>query len=106
MFDGDFDYFIWVLVDMELKYQPKYNALVERTWFAFFVELDYENIYCEPNQLEFSSKLDSTIDSLNLVHEPNEPNLNWKLSTLIIWVGYELYIVRLVWFMNWLDYIS
>ena len=30
----------------------------------------------EPNQLEQSSRLDSTIDSLNLVHEPNEPNLS------------------------------
>jgi hypothetical protein len=37
----------------------------------------------EPNQPEYSSKLDSTIDSLNLVHEPNEPNLSWKLSSSI-----------------------
>ena len=30
----------------------------------------------EPNQLENSSRLDSTIESLNLVHEPNESNLS------------------------------
>jgi len=28
----------------------------------------------EPNQLDNSSELDSTINSLNLVHEPNELN--------------------------------
>jgi hypothetical protein len=30
----------------------------------------------EPKQLEKSSRFDSTINSLNLVHEPNEPNLS------------------------------
>jgi len=30
----------------------------------------------ESNQLENSSRLDSIIDSLNLVHEPNESNLS------------------------------
>ena len=30
----------------------------------------------EPNQLEKNSILDSIIDSLNLVHEPNESNLS------------------------------
>jgi hypothetical protein len=30
----------------------------------------------EPNQLDNSSELDSTINSLNLVHEPNELNLS------------------------------
>jgi ribonuclease HI len=30
----------------------------------------------EPNQLEKSLRLDSTIDSLNIVYEPNEPNLS------------------------------
>ncbi|AES77202.1 hypothetical protein MTR_7g005700 [Medicago truncatula] len=30
----------------------------------------------EPNQLDNSLGLDSTINSLNLVHEPNELNLN------------------------------
>ncbi|KEH40145.1 hypothetical protein MTR_1g022280 [Medicago truncatula] len=36
----------------------------------------------EPNQLEQNSRLDSTIDLLNLVHEPNELNLSSKLSLL------------------------
>ncbi|KEH24848.1 hypothetical protein MTR_6g007185 [Medicago truncatula] len=30
----------------------------------------------EPNQLDNCSKLDLTINSLNFVHEPNEPNLS------------------------------
>jgi len=37
----------------------------------------------EPNQLEFSSKFDSIIDSLNIIHEPNELNLSLKSSSLI-----------------------
>jgi hypothetical protein len=57
----------------------------------------------EPNQLENNSILDSINDSLNLVHEPNEPNLSWKLSSLNKWVELELSMVRLVWFMNQLD---
>jgi len=36
----------------------------------------------ELNQLKNSSRLDSVINSLNLVHEPNEFNLSWKLSSL------------------------
>ena len=35
----------------------------------------------EPNQLENSSRLDSIINSLDLVHEPNESNLSSKLSS-------------------------
>jgi len=57
----------------------------------------------EPNQLDNSSKLDSTINSLNLVHEPNELNLSWKLSSLNKWAEFELYMVRLGWFISWLD---
>ena len=36
----------------------------------------------EPNQFEERSRLDSTIDPLNLVHKPNELNLKRKLSSL------------------------
>jgi len=36
----------------------------------------------EPNQLDNSSKLDLTINLLNMVHEPNELNLHCKLSLL------------------------
>jgi hypothetical protein len=57
----------------------------------------------EPNQLENSSRLDSIINSLNLVHEPNESNLSWKLSSLNKWVELELNMVPLVWFMNQLE---
>jgi len=37
------------------------------------VEIKADN---EPNHLDNSSELDSTINSLNLVHEPNELNLS------------------------------
>ena len=57
----------------------------------------------EPNQFDNSSELDSIINSLNLVHEPNEPNLSWKLSSLNKWAELEFYIIRLGWFMSWLD---
>jgi hypothetical protein len=57
----------------------------------------------EPNQLDNSSEFDSIINSLNLVHEPNELNSSWELSSLNKWVELELYIVRLGWFMSWLD---
>jgi len=57
----------------------------------------------EPNQFENSSKLDSVIDSLNLVHETNESNLSQILSSTNKWVELELCIVRFVWFMSQLD---
>jgi len=59
----------------------------------------------EPNQLDNSLKLDTTINSLNflqnknslnLVHEPNELNL----SLLNKGAELELYIIRLGWFMS------
>jgi len=50
----------------------------------------------EPNQLENNSILDLITDSLNLVHELNESNLSWKLSSLNKWVELELSIIRLV----------
>ena len=55
----------------------------------------------EPNQLENSSRLDSIINSLNLVHEPNDPNFSSKLSSVNKRVELELCLTRLVWFMNY-----
>jgi hypothetical protein len=52
------------------------------------------------NQLKNSSRLNSVINSLNLVRESNQSNLSWKLSSLNKWVELELYIVRLVWFAS------
>ena len=57
----------------------------------------------EPNKLENNLRLDSIINLLNLVHEPNEPNLSSKLSSLNKRVELELCLARLVWFMNQLD---
>jgi len=57
----------------------------------------------EPNQLKNCSRLDSVINSLNLVHKPNESNLSSKLSSSNKWVELEISIVRLVWFMSQLD---
>lgn len=48
MFEREFGHFARVLVDMDLRKTPKYRVLVERTGFAFFVDLDYDNLpqYC------------------------------------------------------------
>ncbi|MCH96808.1 defensin-like protein, partial [Trifolium medium] len=47
-FDREFGHFVRVLVDMDLKKPPLYRVLIERIGFAFFVDIDYENMpqYC------------------------------------------------------------
>jgi hypothetical protein len=45
IFDRTFGHFIRVLVDMELKIEPKYKILVERTIFSFIVGIEYENMH-------------------------------------------------------------
>jgi len=57
----------------------------------------------EPNQLENNSRFDLIINSLNLIHEPNESNLSSKLSSLNKRVELELCLTQFVWFMNQLD---
>jgi hypothetical protein len=44
IFERTFGQFVRVLVDMDLTQTLRYKVLVERIWFAFFVELDYENL--------------------------------------------------------------
>jgi hypothetical protein len=44
MFDRTFGQYARVLVDMDLSQTLRYKVLVERVGFAFFVELDYENL--------------------------------------------------------------
>ncbi|MCH85772.1 hypothetical protein A2U01_0006622, partial [Trifolium medium] len=44
MFDRTFGHYARVLVDMDLSQTLRYKVLVERKGFAFFVELDYENL--------------------------------------------------------------
>ncbi|MCH92235.1 hypothetical protein A2U01_0013172, partial [Trifolium medium] len=44
MIDRTFGQFARVLVDMDLTQTIRYKVLVERKGFAFFVELDYENL--------------------------------------------------------------
>ncbi|MCH80720.1 DUF4283 domain protein, partial [Trifolium medium] len=44
MFDRTFGHFARVLVDIDLTKDMRYKVLVERKGFAFFVELDYENL--------------------------------------------------------------
>jgi len=43
-FDREFGHFARVLVDMDLRIEPKYRVLVEKEGFAFFVDLDYDNL--------------------------------------------------------------
>jgi hypothetical protein len=44
MMERTFGQFVRVLVDMDLSQTLRYKVLVERKGFAFFVELDYENL--------------------------------------------------------------
>ncbi|MCH82656.1 hypothetical protein A2U01_0003467 [Trifolium medium] len=44
MFDRTFGQYVRVLVDMDLSQTIRYKVLVERVGFAFFVEMDYENL--------------------------------------------------------------
>jgi hypothetical protein len=44
MIERTFGQFVRVLVDMDLSQTLRYKVLVERKGFAFFVELDYENL--------------------------------------------------------------
>ncbi|KAK2418107.1 hypothetical protein QL285_040346 [Trifolium repens] len=47
-FDRTFGHFVRVLVDLDISNELSYEILVERKGFAFFVELEYENLpdYC------------------------------------------------------------
>jgi hypothetical protein len=44
MFDRTFGHFARVLVDIDLSQTLRYKVLVERVGFAFYVDLDYENL--------------------------------------------------------------
>lgn len=44
MFDRTFGHFVRVLVDIDLASKLKYRVLVERKGYAWFVDLDYENL--------------------------------------------------------------
>ncbi|XP_058726378.1 uncharacterized protein LOC131597718 [Vicia villosa] len=44
MIDRTFGHFVRVLVDLDLSQELRYKVLVERKGFAFFVDLDYENM--------------------------------------------------------------
>ena len=48
MFEREFGHLSRVLVDMDLRKEPKYRVLVEQENYAFFVDLDYDNLpeYC------------------------------------------------------------
>ncbi|MCI13537.1 hypothetical protein A2U01_0034655, partial [Trifolium medium] len=44
MFDRTFGHYARVLVDLDLSQTLRYKVLVERKGFAFYVEMDYENL--------------------------------------------------------------
>jgi hypothetical protein len=48
-FDRPFGHFARVLVDIDLRTSLRYNVLVERKGFAFFVDFEYENLpyFCD-----------------------------------------------------------
>lgn len=42
--DREFEHYVMILVDIYRRKSPIYRVLVERSDFAFFVDIDYENI--------------------------------------------------------------
>jgi hypothetical protein len=44
MFDRTFGHYARVLVDLDISQTPRYQVLVERKGYAFFVDLEYENL--------------------------------------------------------------
>jgi len=53
----------------------------------------------ESSQLKHSPKLDLIINSLNLIHESNELNLNWKLTSLTKWASLTRLVHESTWIM-------
>ncbi|XP_058773455.1 uncharacterized protein LOC131647592 [Vicia villosa] len=53
MIDRTFGHFVRVLVDLDLSQELRYKVLVERKGFAFFVDLDYENMpdFCNSDKI-------------------------------------------------------
>ncbi|MCH83819.1 hypothetical protein A2U01_0004645 [Trifolium medium] len=78
IFDRTFGQFVRVLVDMDLTQTLSYKVLVERIGFAFFVELDYDNLpaFCSNcriigHHVEVCKKINSK-DETATVTDPKE----------------------------------
>jgi hypothetical protein len=84
MFERTFGHFARVLVDMDLTQTLRNKVLVERKGYAFFVELDYENLpdfctHCKMvgHYLEICKKIQGTDQE----HQPKEIRQNNKKRT-------------------------
>lgn len=74
MVDRTFGHFARVLVDMDLTKQMHYRVLVERKDFAFFVEIEYENI---PSYCSHCLKIGHYVDDCKFLNR-NKEDLNAK----------------------------
>jgi hypothetical protein len=88
MFDRTFGHFARVLVDIDLSQTLRYKVLVERVGFAFYVDLDYENLppfchHCKMvgHYLE-SCKWVQNYDDGNQTKEPKNTVKNKNENTL------------------------
>lgn len=78
MIDRNFGYYVRVLVDMDVSSEIRYKVLVERTCFAFFTNLEYENL---PSFCTHCKKLGHLLDHFRvanqdiLISEKTVPNL-------------------------------
>jgi hypothetical protein len=72
--DRTFGHFARVLVDMDLTQQMHYRVLVERKDFAFFVEIEYENI---PSYCSHCLKIGHYVDDCKFLNR-NKEALNAK----------------------------
>lgn len=79
MFDWAFGHFVRILVIMDLSAQPTYNVLIERQWYAFFLNIEYENVpkfcsHCNSigNSLDACKKLNSYIVNRHTRKQPEK----------------------------------
>ncbi|XP_058783566.1 uncharacterized protein LOC131658271 [Vicia villosa] len=68
--DRTFGQYVRVLIDMDLTKPLNYNVLVERTGFAFFADIEYENI---PQLCDHCRKLGHTRQECKLLQKQSAP---------------------------------
>lgn len=67
MMERTFGQFARVLVDMDVTQELRYKVLVERKGYAFFVDLDYENI---PDFCDYCKKIGHHVSACKNLHKP------------------------------------
>lgn len=85
-FDRPFSHYVHVLVDLDLSQKLRYKVLVERKGYAFFVELEYENLM---DFYTYCCQIEHGLDKCKRRNDegvPNKKNNLKKLCRSIIYV--------------------